>query len=109
MSARALIVASDGHAYVSSIATDLRTLQQLVGGWLESVTVDDWHAYVDEEGKLKGSPVNRAADALAFVLGWRTGDLLCGPAVFLGHDDEGEEDDVPERVIDAARSLGILS
>lgn len=42
---------------LESIQNDLPTLQALVGGYIETVTLaDDLIAIVDEEGMLKGKP-----------------------------------------------------
>lgn len=56
----------------------LETLQQAVGGWIEHVILADGRdAFCDEEGKLKGLPVNLVATAL-----WADPfDVLCGPVV----------------------------
>lgn len=110
---RGLVVPVDGPGELRWLDPELSALQAVVGGWLEGVgapgdayTVDGtpvgdvgWHAYCDEEGKLKGLPVNRLATKIALCLGWLRGDLLCGPVVFLGNGADGEEADVPPLVI----------
>ena len=82
------------------------------GGWLEGVSTgaDGWHGYCDEEGKLKGLDMNVAATAIARELGWRVDDVLCGPVIFLGDSGptgDGEEKDVPDVVLGAARLVGV--
>ena len=82
----------------------------LDGGWLEVIGGDNWSAYLDEEGKIKGLPVNGRATRLARHLGWRgmQGDVLCGPVIFLGPpDEEGEDTSVPDHVRVIATALGI--
>ncbi len=104
---RALIV-RHGEVLDTEIGTDLDSLQTAVGGWIEGVSPveGDWHAYCDEEGKLKGLPINHRATRLAHYLGWPEGDVLCGPVVFVGeYDDEGEITDVPRHVIEAAMTM----
>ena len=78
---------------------------RVLGGWLEIVLLKGWpgemvHAYIDEEGKLKGLPVNQLATDLAHV----PGDVIAGPMVILGSDGP-EEADVPEEVLAA---LGLV-
>lgn len=90
------------------IEPDLASIQgHLGGGYLEGVSTGDggWHAYCDEEGKLKRLPVNHDATQLAVHLGWGTYDVLCGPVVFLGDGKSGEEGDVPRHVVELALTL----
>lgn len=110
---RALVVPADGPGELRSVEGELTALQGIVGGWLEGVgpagdafTTDGvpaseigWHAYCDEEGKLKSLKGNRVATMIAWSLGWPTSDILCGPVVFLGNGDDGEEADVPDAVV----------
>lgn len=100
---RALVIPAGGSPEVKDLTPDLDTLKGLVGGWIEYVHAGtDWHAYCDEEGKLKGSPPNYSATRLAHHLGWPHGDVLVGDVVFLGKSttEPGEEGDVPQHVID---------
>lgn len=116
----ALIVQPDGSAEIRDIDPTLDTLKELVGGWLEAIHPGDvshglWHAYIDEEGKLKQLPVNEAGTAFAHSIGWPHGDVLVGPVVFLGSGGTGEdrgaeEADVPPEVVGAAvRTWGLES
>jgi hypothetical protein len=112
---------SDGVSLVD-IEPDLNVLQEyLDGGWLESVTLHtpsdvpealrpntvDCHVYVDEEGLLKHLPLNIRATMLMQQYTWF--GVLAGPAVFLGHTDEGAEADVPSEVVAKAQTLGFLA
>lgn len=111
MSKRALIVPASTQfaCEVENIDTDLQSLQKIVGGWIEAVSPVDgkWHAYVDEEGKIKdGMRFNPRATLLAHELGWPMGDIIYGPAVFLGDGRDGEEADVPGVVIATAKNMG---
>lgn len=91
-------------------SADLEGMKEAVGGgYIEGIGGEGWSAYCDEEGKINGLPINFRATRLAYLLGWTTGDVLCGPVVFLGPvDDEGEETDVGIVVKRAARELGYL-
>jgi Domain of unknown function (DUF3846) len=102
---RALIIQPDGRSEDTTVQADLAGLNAAVGGLIECVTLRICHLYCDEEGKLKGLPVNKAATALAHTLGWMHGDVLCGPVIFLGNHPQGAEADVPQSVIDTWNGL----
>lgn len=88
---------------------ELSTLQGLVGGWIEGVSVADadWFAFCNEDGKMMRLPVNSGATRLAEALGWESmGDYLSGTVVFVGRADP-ESTDVPESVLTTARHLGL--
>jgi hypothetical protein len=88
---------------VETVPVELGVLRRLIGGgWLENVTAPgaDWHAYCDEEGKLKKLPANFLATHIAQTLGWQHDDILCGDVIFLGDAPGGREADVPEYVLD---------
>jgi hypothetical protein len=84
--------------------TDLRPI---IGGWLECLRVNDRvHAYIDEEGKIKGLTPNAVGTHLLVALGLRLrpGDWIVGPVVLCGSREDGgyadgEEHDLPEDVI----------
>jgi hypothetical protein len=92
-----------GTAQQLQVEPTLEAFRELLdGGDLEAIGGPDWNAYFDEEGKLKGLPVNRAADLLARRLGWDSlpGDVLVGPVVFLGPPDEdGVDTSAPEELV----------
>jgi hypothetical protein len=115
---RVLIVPADEAQPIRDtwIEPDLESIRAaLGGGWLEGVGSPDadWHAYCDEEGKLKGLPVNVRATRMARMLGWPTGDTLVGDVIFLGHKpvmEDGfevglDEDDVPKHVLELAVTM----
>lgn len=75
-------------------AFTLQELQTLVGGYIEVVTtVDGGLMVLDEEGKLKGKPVNPVASAL-YVYGSR--DRVVGEAILVTREEMGETDDEEE-------------
>lgn len=60
---------------------DLDTLQALVDGYIEFVRFPDGSAFmVNEEGIMRGMPLNVVASRLAAVKGVPVS--LCGPVVF---------------------------
>jgi hypothetical protein len=96
-----LIIHADGSGHQSLIDPTLETLQTIVGGDIEIVTIGDCHLYCNEEGKLQGLPINIRATEFAWTLGWPQGDVLCGNVVFLGNGPDGLEGNVPQHVLDA--------
>lgn len=97
---RALLIPVSGRVELANVATDLTSLQGLIGGgWLEGVTFSGTaHLYCDEEGKLKGLPINVHATELVRHFMPRFADIICGDAIVLGHNGDGEEHDVPRDV-----------
>ena len=76
--------------------TELKELQELVGGYIEVVPTwlgDDWAReegvglvmIVDEEGKLKGKPINSCATEM---LANNIRDVIVGDAVIAGVKDD---------------------
>jgi hypothetical protein len=113
---RVLLVTPDKSEVLDTTITlpHLRTL--IGGGYLEAIygwhPNGEWCCYIDEEGKLKGLPVNQPASMLAAQAGWpgAMSDYLCGPAVFVGPtDDEGYDTEVPQWLIEEARTVGSVS
>ncbi len=95
-------VNTDSTTETLQIEPKLDNFQALLdGGWLEGIYGPGWMAYLDEEGKFKGLPVNVAATKLATAAGWRGAgyDVLCGPVLFLGPGDaNGEDTSVTEAI-----------
>ncbi|MFP3581357.1 DUF3846 domain-containing protein [Arthrobacter sp. SIMBA_036] len=92
-------------ARIETIDAGLETLQALVAGNIEAVTVDDWHFYLNEEGKIMQlAPNRRAAELMLEETGVLT-DVYCGDVVLLGETADGDEADVPEHLIDTAQQL----
>ena len=92
MSATVLIIEPGTRPYTTRIEPTAATLRRLVGGPLEAVTRPGWQAYVNEDGKVLGLPVNPVATRLLFPDG---GDVIAGTAVVLGTSPTGTEADVP--------------
>lgn len=90
---------------VQPIDARLETLQNLVGGDIESVTRGDWHVYLNAEGTIISMPSNLRAVQLMYDCGLDLAGVARGTAVFLGHGDHGEEADVPEHLIRQAEQL----
>lgn len=100
---KAVIVRPDGVMSYGDIDASLDNLQSIVGGYIEGIGGPNFFAYCNEEGKLKGLPINPIATEVAGF----THDILCGPVVFFGPtDDEGNETDVPADVFTAVMKAG---
>jgi hypothetical protein len=73
---------------------DVGTLQRIVGGYIEGLSVPDHdaHAYVNEDGRRLALPLNvRASDLLH--------KTVVGDVVVLGNGRIPDEDDVPDSVL----------
>lgn len=67
---------------------DLKSLQSLVGGYIEVIkTNDDRLMVLNEEGKLDGLAVNTTADILARGI-VADDDHIVGDVVIIGKEDE---------------------
>ena len=62
------------------VENKLQPLQELVGGWIETVRLDDIVILVNEEGKNLGLPPNFYVE--------RIDDMILGPAIFCRIDGD---------------------
>jgi hypothetical protein len=106
----ALIIPADLNepARVETIDARLETLQTLVAGNIETVSGDDWHFYLNEEGKILNLPPNRRTAMLVLEETGMLADVYCGNVVFLGETRDGDEGNVPQHLIDLAQQLFAL-
>jgi hypothetical protein len=101
---KAILIKVDCQPEIIETNGTLAELSAAVGGYIEIVSLsEDAHAYVNEEGKLLGLPINDAATAI-FQRNNGPVDVICGNMIILGSfaDDgeyDGEEHDVPARII----------
>lgn len=74
---KAILIPVEGKAKIIEIENELKALQRAVGGRIETATIaSDCCLVVDEEGLLKGKPINHLASRLGRPL---VGDVLvCG-------------------------------
>jgi hypothetical protein len=84
---------------------DLAAYQALVGGYVESVNLDNpaGSMYINEEGKLLRLPVNMKATYVEWAHNelMRNEDIVMGDAFILGPvDGNGEDTSVPQLYID---------
>lgn len=114
---RALFVPSDEMgAYLVDVVPDVDTIQTLVGGDIEAVSVGrDATMYIHGMGKYAGLELNATANRLLAVSGTPLGlpdDFIVGPAVIFGVSgpdglNDGDEHDVPASVLDLAARAGV--
>lgn len=84
-----LYVAPEENPKVMSIANGLKPMQDLVGGYIENVTLENGVGLVcNEEGRLTGLPENRYVE--------ETGCFVLGPFFISRYNDEGETVDVTD-------------
>lgn len=107
-SVQAVTIALDGTHTVFDLdrAGELRTLQGIVGGWIEGLSSADGKVtfFCNEEGKLQGLARNETATRLWWALNPAMAgyDSLCGAVVVTGGADaSGAATDVPQHVITA--------
>ena len=76
-------------AKVLMLEKGLQPMQDLVGGYIENVTLEDGVGLIcNEEGKLTGLPLNRPVPELQ--------DVIRGPFFISRYNDEGETVDVTD-------------
>ncbi len=90
---------------VENLKPDLRTLQSLVGGDIESVTRGDWHVYLNADSMIADLPPNLRAVQLMYDCGLDLTGVARGTAVFLGQGDHGRDSDVPLHIVRRAEQL----
>lgn len=94
---KVLIKEPEKMAYIKEIENELKPLQEIVGGYIEVITLPRNTALIiNEEGKLKGMAPN-------FPLGW---DTIVGPAIFLKTTGEEFTDFDDENLMTICEVLG---
>lgn len=94
---RVIIVPVSGAPYETTIPNELKDFQQLVGGYIQTVSYGEYLLVVNEEGKLKGLPWNPHI--------MDTYDTYCGQAVITKTRGEWL---VSLNDMDAKRIMGLL-
>jgi hypothetical protein len=87
--------ASDFEARVVTKGDDYKTSQELVGGYIERLMIDDEiDLWLNEEGKLNGLQPN-----FNLVRNDKVIDVVVGDVFFASHDDEGNTTSLTEEMI----------
>lgn len=99
---KALGITAEGEIVAhDNFSGSLSDMQAAVGGYIELAltSLPGVIAYINEEGKLQGLPLNVAATAL---LKYPNDDFVVGNMLILGAPDKnGDDTDVPEGTLDA--------
>ena len=74
--------------YISEIKNEYEAMQEVVGGYIEYVGLDEeCHLYCNEEGKIDGLKGNRKMDF---------GDVICGTFFICQTDEYGDDKSISE-------------
>ena len=77
---------------------------ELDGGWTECIRfTKNALAYVDDEGKIKGLPINELATKLCkrYQIGLNPCDVIVGTFIITGREDmQGQLTNVPQTLVD---------
>lgn len=99
---RAILIPADTTAAVEEISIETyEDLNAAVGGFIQVLYYpgrEDTVAYINEEGKLQGLPINPRATALMMTpeMGYLDGDYVAGALVLIGANlATGEDVDLP--------------
>lgn len=111
-----VIPPGDDPAYLTRIEPRLESLQEIVGGFVEPLTLSgDATMYLNEEGKYTSLPVNGNANRVVYLAdpGLHPEDYVVGQVVVVGNRDaqgrnDGQDHDVPDSVVDLSRRAGLV-
>jgi hypothetical protein len=92
----AIKLTTEGKASLVDLTADsneLLTLQMAVGGLIEAKTLESGYTLImNEEGKLKGLPINERATEIWLANFPNFPDVILGDVIIAGgYDDEGEQ------------------
>src|SRR6266436_10147703 len=107
---KCLLIKTNEKVQVIEIPNELSQLQSLVNGNIEGIfTSKGVHCYVNEDGIYKNMIPNTLATRFLLVhlgrMPMTKAGLILGPMIVLGDGKEGDEESVPEWVIDEVRSM----
>lgn len=104
----AVIISPNGTVEAVSISGNLDSLQKIVGGDIEGLTLsDNLVACLHAEGKFTGKLPNLVATRFVEECGYRlhSGDVIAGNLVLTGVGEDGEPADVTFVAIHAAARI----
>lgn len=109
-----VIPAGDEPAYLQRISPTLEVLQEVVGGYVETLGVGDAVMYFHADGKFAGQPVNEHGTKVAHLAaaGLFDDDFIAGPVLVTGSVSpggraDGEDYDVPQSMLFLCRTAGV--
>lgn len=109
MRKKALIIKTDGTPpTVMEIPSEMDTNQVIKntvaspwGDWFDCVQGESFHGYANDTGLVDGLPLNPIASILF-------GQIICGDVILFGSHTPNCECDIPEWVVEKARSAFML-
>jgi hypothetical protein len=102
---KGLIINTDGSSKEYDYDGDYKSLQQIVGGYIEAISFGDknYFCYSNDESKMIGLDQNRLVTDLWYDSGQviMIGDYIGGNVVFFGNvDDNGDNTDYPQDLLE---------
>lgn len=103
---KVLVITTKGEYEEREIDNNLKTLQDIVGGYIEYVDIsqDGLQMIVNEEGKLMDLEYNLGA-TLLYNTTHLYNDMILGNAIIVNTDDEGENKSITKEDIDTVKEL----
>lgn len=77
--------------YFGEIKNTLKAKQDYVGGYIQNICLEDIDFIMNDEGKIKRLPPNRA-----IIMDNKVVDIICGNILCVRHDDKGNYIDILE-------------
>lgn len=103
---KVLVITTKGEYEEREIDNNLKTLQDIVGGYIEYVDIsqDGLQMIVNEEGKILDLEYNLGA-TLLFNTTHLYNDMILGNAIIVNTDNEGENKSITKEDIDTVKEL----
>ena len=103
---KVLVITTKGEYEEREIDNNLKTLQDIVGGYIQYVDIsqDGLQMIVNEEGKLLDLEYNLGA-TLLYNTTHLYNDMILGNAIIVNTDDEGENKSITKEDIDTVKEL----
>lgn len=89
---KVLVITTKGEYEEKEIDNNLKTLQDIVGGYIEYIDIsqDGVEMIINEEGKIYNLDYNLKATLLYRATHLYTNDYIVGDAIIVGTDNQGE-------------------
>lgn len=103
---KVLVITTKGEYEEKEIDNNLKTLQDIVGGYIQYVDIsqDGLQMIVNEEGKIMDLEYNLGA-TLLYNTTHLYNDMILGNAIIVNTDNEGENKSITKEDIDTVKEL----
>lgn len=103
---KVLVITTKGEYEEKEIDNNLKTLQDIVGGYIQYVDIsqDGLQMIVNEEGKILDLEYNLGA-TLLYNTTHLYNDMILGNAIIVNTDDEGENKSITKEDINTVKEL----